>query len=500
MNKTGDTIRYLIIVLLFSTFGTACFSQNTEFDKSNNGLIYSDTTIKQLKLIVDSLNLKFKVCDLNKVYQSKFQAKANFISLEKGKSKEAKKDIESNISYEDFIKKYTNADIEKDLLVVKFNYKNYEEKDVVEFGSIELGEKYRHEFEFEKNIDNYDKPLKGKWIYKYHDKTGYSQESIDAFYFTEEFSQIPMPVIYAKMIQYSDCMVDTSTQVFYDKAHRSGVRYKDEVPSKLNEFMNYVHRSTNRPEYAKEDNEKERKVFYKKYRLWDSLRISRVDDLQQKDEQFNKRLNDAVKDALSKGGTNDEFEEYVERYYSKKTALEFKRNRRVIGGCSMDNSPRVHAFNIAILSAETTNWEIFLRSHLDIMNDKFERASDGSYAWERRKTYIKELEVLDINVLDLLLGISLRIENPSNNHYYGNIGRLGRALAETNKSGEIETKMLQMISDNQLDDYNRILIYYLFLNYNYNLENKERQVENKQKLKTAINTLPGYLATKVTPE
>ena len=39
---------------------------------------------------MDSLNLKFKVCDLNKVYQSKLQAKANFVSLEKGKIKEAK--------------------------------------------------------------------------------------------------------------------------------------------------------------------------------------------------------------------------------------------------------------------------------------------------------------------------------------------------------------------------------------------------------------------------
>src|SRR5688572_25371992 len=115
-------MRHLIIVLLILAIGTGCFSQGTEFDNSNNGLIYSDTTIKQLKFIVDSLNLKFKVCELNKVYQSKLQAKANFISLEKGKIKEAKQDIESNISYEDFIKKYQNADIEKELLVVKFKY------------------------------------------------------------------------------------------------------------------------------------------------------------------------------------------------------------------------------------------------------------------------------------------------------------------------------------------------------------------------------------------
>jgi hypothetical protein len=157
----------------------------------------------------------------------------------------------------------------------------------------------------------------------------------------------------------------------------------------------------------------------------------------------------------------------------------------------------VHAQRIAILAAETANWEVFLRAHLNIMNDRFDRMSDGSYAWAKRETYIKELEVLDINVLDLLLGITLRMENPSKNHYYGSINRLGRALAETNKSAEIEAKMLQMIADNTLDDYNRILIYYLFSNYNANIESKEKQAENRIKLTAAVNMLPAYLATKI---
>ena len=165
--------------------------------------------------------------------------------------------------------------------------------------------------------------------------------------------------------------------------------------------------------------------------------------------------------------------------------------------CSQDNSPRIHAMNIALLSAETVNWEIFLRSHLDIMNDNFERVSDGSYAWAARKTYIKELEVLDINVIDLLLGISLRIENAGDHHYFGSIGRLGRALSESEQRVSIKTKILDMIRDDQLDDYNRVLMYYLFLNYNYYLENKEQQKENIEKLKLAVSKLPTYISTKI---
>jgi len=123
--------------------------------------------------------------------------------------------------------------------------------------------------------------------------------------------------------------------------------------------------------------------------------------------------------------------------------------------------------------------------------------SDGSYAQSGRKTYIKELEVLDINVLELLLGISLRAENTSNNHYYGNIGRLGRALAETKDRTSIEEKMLSMVVDPKLDDYNRILIYHLFLNYNYNLNDKHIQALNDKKLNLAVKTLPNYLANKL---
>src|SRR5690606_2706951 len=118
--------------------------------------------------------------------------------------------------------------------------------------------------------------------------------------------------------------------------------------------------------------------------------------------------------------------------------LQRMRHTKVVGSCSQDASPRIHAINIALVSAETTNWEVFLKAHLDIMNDKFDRMSDGNYAYAQRKTYIKELEELNINVIDLLLGISLRIENPANNHYYGNIGRLGRAISESKYKVEFE--------------------------------------------------------------
>ena len=168
-----------------------------------------------------------------------------------------------------------------------------------------------------------------------------------------------------------------------------------------------------------------------------------------------------------------------------------------MGSCSMDQRPRNHAVNIALLSAETANWEVFLRSHLNIMNDRFERASDGSYAQATRNTYIRELEELEINVPDLMLGISIWVENPGKHHYFGNISRVGRALSETRHATEIEKSILEMVSDNNLDTYNRVLMYYLFLNYNQYLTDKNQQQKNAERLTEAVKTLPAYMATRI---
>jgi hypothetical protein len=481
----------LTTFILFLVISISCFSQ--EFAKSSSGLIYSDPTVKQLRFIVDSLNLKFKVCELNKVYLSKLQAKAHYVHLGSGDIQGAMKDMQAGISWEDFIKKYRQPEIEKDLVVVRYKYKNYEEKDVVEFSSIELNDEYRHELIFDKNLNQYDQPMKGKWAYSYYGKKDFGKESLNAFYFSEDLKSQPLPEKYARMVQYTYCMIDTNAEIFHENAKRTGRRngYISAEGPNVKTFMGYIENFTKAPEYDDKGD------YRKRYHQWDSTRYLVLDSLHAKDAKFNMLVAEAVKEALEKGGTDDIFEEYAGRYYSRKAELELKRNRRVVGGCSMDNSPREHARNIAVLSAETINWEIFLRSHLNIMNDRFERVSDGSYAWEGRKTYIGELEVLDINVFDLLLGISLRIENPSKNHYYGDIGRLGRALAETRQPDEIEKRMFEIISDKTLDDHNRILIYYLFLNYNYNLENLERQAVNKHKLSIIVQSLPDYISSRI---
>jgi hypothetical protein len=498
-------------------------AQDNEFKVYDNGLIYSENAVVKLKHIVDSLNLKFKVCEFNKTFLSCAQTKANFVRLEKNDVLKAKKDLENNISYLEFKAKYPKAAFEENLVVLKSYYTNYNNVESVDFSSLQLGKTQNEVITCnQKNIDSYKNNFKGRWVLEFQEKTEYSKESLSAFYFIEEFKTKPISDKYARLIQYSDCLVDTTAQIFHDDAKDSGVRYQDKVPTKAAKLEEYIERVLKRPEFSeekfsllfsfdqidfedkskrkvkkgevikREDIEKEYANFQKRLEKWESLRLTRLDSLRKADKNFDVMLNDAFVEAKTIKSSNDEFEEYVGRYISKNEELELKRNRQVIGGCSMDSSPRIHALNIAMLFAETIKWEIFLRSHLNIMNDRFDRVSDGSYAQKERNTYIKEIEVLDINVLDLILGISLRIENPSKNHYFSSINRVGRALSESTNSQLVETSILNMISDNELDDYNRILMYYLFDNYNYNLADEKAKKLNQSKLQVAVATMPHY--------
>jgi hypothetical protein len=496
-------------------------AQNAEFKVYNNGLIYSENSVDKLKHIVDSLNLKFKVCEFNKTFLSCAQAKANFVDMNEGKVLEAKKDIENNMPFLEFKAKYPKANFEKNLVVVKSVYKDYENNENIEFSSLNLGKSNSKSISNKSNVISNKDNFNGKWVYEFEEKSEYSKASIRAFYFIEEFKTKPISKKYARLIQYSDCMVDTTAQVFYDNAKDSGVRYMDTLPNKAKKFQEYVDKVLKRPNFdyhkfsddfefegkkkkknekdiaRKELVEKEFEDYQKQSEKWESLRLSRLDSLKNADPNFIPMLNEALAEAKINKSSDTEFEEYVGLYISKEAELELKRNRHVIGGCSMDSSPRIHALNIALLSAETTKWEIFLRSHLNIMNDRFDRVSDGSYAQGARNTYIKEIEVLDINVLDLILGISLRIENPAKNHYYSNIGRVGRALSESGNRILVETSLLDMISDNDLDDYNRVLMYYLFENYNYSLTDENAKKDNQSKLKIAVANMPDYISSKI---
>ncbi|HTN17639.1 MAG TPA: hypothetical protein VL092_08165 [Chitinophagaceae bacterium] len=105
--KQKLTILFLLVISLTS------FGQETEFKVYKNGLIYSEKAMKKLGYIVDSLNLKYKTCDLNKKFYAKSQTVGHFVSLDTGNIKQAKEDIENQIPFDVFTKNILKQKSEK---------------------------------------------------------------------------------------------------------------------------------------------------------------------------------------------------------------------------------------------------------------------------------------------------------------------------------------------------------------------------------------------------
>lgn len=383
-------------------------AQSSEFNV-DSGYIYSQHAISHLRKISDSLNLKYRLCNTKSVYTSVSQTKVRALSFWGKNSKLIKKAIESGEAFEKIHKRFPKSTYSEQCLALLTNSQKegYNISTVV-INSSDISIDLTIPLEEWNNKNN--RP--GSVFFDFEKEGQFTEGYIQAIQLIDSFSSGEIPFRYAKMIQYVDCMVDTTE------------------PKMLNPTESYY-----------------------------SGDLENLDTLSQ-----------AAKEIL----------------------LNQLRRTQVVGNCSMDPSPRIHAKNIAIVSAESGNWRVFLKAHLDILNDKFERVSDGSYAHKERKTYIKELEALNLDLPALMTGIIIRINDPSPEHYYGSPARIGRAISESKDSLLFESLLESVIADSGLDDFNRLLHALCFDYYQY-YKASER---SKKRFQAALTQLPPYLSTK----
>jgi hypothetical protein len=462
-----------------------------------------------LSQIVDSLNLKFKQCEEYPTFYSLPQAVAYYIDV-KFPGLSLRNAIRKNMSYDEIIEKFPKVK-EKAVKILVTRTKEKEKNiTTVEYTSLSFRDYGDKTISFENQPERYQEKVKNTWI------VDSEPNRIRAFYFLEEIESKPLKNRYAQMVGYSECMIDTTSDVFLETANSNyRIITSIELPGNNSAVQNFYRYSDSlvkvltpiigeEPSYSKmvtqklkgNDYGEELNKLYKKYNK------AMVDWVAKKNEamkkfvatpEFQAKIKAATEEAKIHGNSGDRLEYMVEQYYSAKEALYLKRNRIVYGSCSQDDSPRRHAVNIARLSAQTASWEVFLRAHLNVMNDHFHRVSDGSYAWGRRKTYFRELEELNINAVNLMFGITMRVDNPSSYHYYGTIWRVGRALAETQHPNEIENTFVNMLKDDELDDYNKTMVYFLFRNYVEFIADDTRKISANQLLNETVKDLPDYM-------
>lgn len=462
-------------------------------------LLYSEQAMKRLKKEIELKNESFDPNAASKTFYTVPQGVAAYLEVEGVKVARIRKLIDGNAGWK------TVAALlkEKEKVDTAYFIKSKTSRGV-SFYLLEMGRDNFSPVET-KDPKNYTRNLSGKWVYSHFPKTSYREESICALFIRKELKPQPLPLAAVTCIRYTDHLIDTNTTIFTNTATSKSTLFRYGVNPVVAKLIKLTHNFPGRPEWKSDTSASWYEQYHKEYDIWENARVTYVDEKLSKTDEFRTLLNAAYievseKDTVSHSSM-DELENYVEKYISPSAALALKRKRVVIGGCSMDNAPIIHAANIARLSGETCCMEIFLRSHLNILNDRFNRVSDGSYAEPGRKTYARELELLGTRLEYLIPGTLIVAKNLSTNHYQGDVQRAGRAMAELESRKKVYEEIERLIDTETLDLLNRVRFVFLAQHYNHYLLEKQHTLEARQNLKRlseALKSFPGYIRQPLT--
>lgn len=122
--------RFISLLIIFAscqrnapTDESTKLRESTEFKTYSSGLIYDHTTMTKLAAIVDSMNLKFRSCDLDHPYFSLPQGTASFVDIP---NKAVLQEISKGISFESFEKRFPDLVKHRSVWIFKRRYDDYD--------------------------------------------------------------------------------------------------------------------------------------------------------------------------------------------------------------------------------------------------------------------------------------------------------------------------------------------------------------------------------------
>jgi len=479
----------LTLPVLFFAFASP------DVKKTDPGLLYSKQAMERLKKEIEAKNKNFDATISHKPYLPLPQGTAYYLAVEGAKVARIKKLIDEKANWREVVALLDAQEKADTVYFIK-----YKSDKQVRFYPVDFeGDRYTPITT--ENVADYTQDLTGSWVYSYGEKTNYSEESIVAMFVQSELKPQPLSLPATTCIRYTDHLVDTNTTIFTGRVTREITSNYANNPT-IDKLITLAHDFPGEPEWKENKSDSYYKKYLQDYEKWQEARRRNVDEKLSKTTEFKTLLQKGYEEVRSSDSVHhfamDEFESYVEKYISPSASLALKRKRLVVGGCSMDTGPIIHAINIARLAGETCCMEIFLRSHLNILNDRFSRVSDGSYAEPGRETYGRELEFLGTRLEWLIPGTLLTSRNLADNHYRGDVNRAGRAMAELEGRKMIYKNIEGLIRDNSLDLYNRLILVFLAESYNHSLFANKQTEEAKNNLKVLqdlVTSFPTYLGT-----
>src|SRR5690606_32093802 len=158
-----------------------------------------------------------------------------------------------------------------------------------------------------------------------------------AFYLEDVKTRV-IPNEYAQLIQYVDCMIDTTAQIYLgDKKERD----VPELPaqSKAGQYLKFATNFDGEPEMPEVEwdspfAEAQYNKFSREYQQWNNKRLVWLDEKMQSGHYYKSLLMEAADEAINNGTSNSALEFYVERYLTPELALKMKRLRQPVGFCS----------------------------------------------------------------------------------------------------------------------------------------------------------------------
>ena len=310
-----------------------------------------------------------------------------------------------------------------------------------------------------------------------------------------EFKSINLPKRISDWINYADLIVRPETSIFYDSDNKSnGFRaYKRTI---IDSLVNYYELKTNKPPYKKEQDFITRR---KELNEWQSKKEKFADSLYTNDQNFKKLLIEALEYAEENKVSNGDLEDFTAQLISKKRALKLMRQNRQVGTCSFDNGPIIQQKRIASLASKTQNWDVFIKSFLNVMNNNVSRNANSNIASNARKTYIEELAKLDLDIDKILLGSNVRIEDATRKHYFSDGSKIAKAYANLNsdKQEYFENKTFEIIKDEEIDAFNKLHFYNTLKNYQYFIKDSIKKTELEKDIQNLVPLLPKELKSRI---
>lgn len=472
----------------FLTILITLFSLNNSYGQESSFL--SSENIQKLNAIIDSIDQNYERDNASKFY-SMPQTTAHHFEITTRNPEEFLKLLAASKSFEELVNSEPHLQIDRDLLVIKSSYSNYKGVKRMEIKSFEIGNNSRANIKMD-----YTDSLNQKDIEYYF--TSYTRKnitSIRGFYLTAEFETYVIPKKYSNWVSYTDMIVQPEGKLFYNTNASPSYTFSRDT-SIVDSLVRYYAKVTDKPAFDKNDKFEAR---LEKNRNWENRRIFYSDSLFKNDPVFKELLFEALDFAEKENKSNGELEFFTAQLISKSRALELMRNNQQIGTCSFDNGPRDQQKRMASLAADIPNWDVFIESFMNLMNDNVSRVADNNIASNARRTYIEELELLDLDLQKLLLGSNMRISDTLATHYFSNGSKVGKAFAQLDEKQQasFEKELIGLIKDENIDAFNKLHFYNTYKNYQYFLQDSIGKNAVEKRMEPLVDFMPYSLSSRI---